>query len=102
MKQYSKTIWSLLTLLIVASMVLAGCGGAATPAAPAADAPAAAEAPAAAMTTIKVGTNAEYQPFEFMGDNSQIVGFDVDPIPARSLTCASNWWTSYAVHTDDI
>ena len=82
MKQHSKTQWSLLTLLIVASMVLAGCGGSATPAAPAAEAPAA--APAATMTTIKVGTNAEYQPFEFIGADGKITGFDVDLLNAAA------------------
>ena len=82
MKQHSKTLWSLLTLLIVASMVLAGCGGSATPAAPAAEAPAA--APAATMTTIKVGTNAEYQPFEFIGADGKITGFDVDLLNAAA------------------
>jgi len=91
MKQHSKTIWSLLTLLIVASMVLAACGGAATPAAPVAEAPAA-EAPAAApaetMLKIKVGTNAEYRPLEFVDADGTIIGFDIDLINA--VGAASN------------
>mgnify|MGYP002640388386 CR=1 FL=1 len=45
----------LLNLLIVSAMLLAGCGSAATPAAPAAEQPAA-EAPANAKVTLHVGT----------------------------------------------
>ena len=36
------------------------------------------------MTTIKVGTNAEYQPFEFIGADGKITGFDVDLLNAAA------------------
>ncbi len=56
-------------LLIIAALVVAACGGAATPTA----APAAAE-----PLRIKVGTNAEYPPFEFVDANGRVTGFDID------------------------
>lgn len=83
--------WMMITLLAVFALAVAACAAPAAPAAPAAEAPAgaaAAEAPAAeaapaeAGTVIKVGTNAEYQPFEFVDENGDIVGFDVDIVNA--------------------
>lgn len=72
----------LLAMLLIASLLVAACGGAATPAPAAAptEAPAAAptEAPAAAPLKIKVGTNAEYRPFEFVDEGGAVVGFDID------------------------
>jgi len=66
-------------LIIVASLALAitACTPPA-PAAPAAEAPA--QQPAAAPVKIKVGTNAEYRPFEYVDESGEIVGFDVDLI----------------------
>lgn len=63
-----------LLAMLIASLLVAACGGAAT------QAPAAAptEAPAAAPMKIKVGTNAEYRPFEFVDENGAVVGFDID------------------------
>jgi lysine-arginine-ornithine-binding protein len=65
--------------VIVASLALAiaACTPPA-PAAPAAKAPA--QQPAAAPVKIKVGTNAEYRPFEYVDESGEIVGFDVDLI----------------------
>jgi polar amino acid transport system substrate-binding protein len=85
---------SLLALLLLvaacaapAAAPAAPAGGAEAPAAeaPAAEAPAeaeAAEAPAGDLPVVRVGTNAEYQPFEFVDENGDIVGFDVDIINA--------------------
>ena len=66
-------------LVIIASLALAitACTPPA-PAAPAAEAPA--QQPAAAPVKIKVGTNAEYRPFEYVDESGEIVGFDVDLI----------------------
>lgn len=70
----------LLAMLLIASLLVAACGGAATQApAAATQAPAAAtEAPAAPALKIKVGTNAEYRPFEFVDESGAVVGFDID------------------------
>jgi polar amino acid transport system substrate-binding protein len=54
----------IVALLAVFALAVAACG-----------APA---APAEGGEVIKVGTNAEYQPFEFVDENGEIVGFDVD------------------------
>jgi len=67
----------LLAMLLIASLLVAACGGAAAPT----TAPAATEAPAAPAAPalkIKVGTNAEYRPFEFVDENGVVVGFDID------------------------
>ncbi|MBR4768304.1 MAG: basic amino acid ABC transporter substrate-binding protein [Lachnospiraceae bacterium] len=85
-----------LTLMIGMTMgLLAGCGGTDT-SAPAAEAPAA-EAPAAdtsadaapasgstflADGVLTVGTNAEFPPFEYVGDDGQPDGFDIALIKA--------------------
>lgn len=64
-----------LTIIVSLALVLVAC----TPPAPAAPA---AEAPAGqpAGAKIKVGTNAEYRPFEYVDEAGEIVGFDVDLI----------------------
>lgn len=74
-----RVLWFALLLVLLA---VAGCAAPVTPAAeaPAAEAPAA-EAPAEA-TVVKVGTNAEYQPFEFVDEAGDIVGFDADLLNA--------------------
>lgn len=69
-------LWTLLTLVALFAMLLSAC--AAPAAAPAASDDSAA-APAEAVI-VKVGTNAEYQPFEFIDENGEIVGFDIDII----------------------
>ncbi len=61
-------------------LVLAACAPPATPVAPAEEAQPAAEP--TARITIKVGMNAEYPPFEFVDEEGNIVGFDVDLIAA--------------------
>lgn len=77
----SRTLITLVTLLALLAMAVGACTA---PAAPAAPAPAAtaAEAPAAEapadLPVVKVGTNAEYQPFEFVDADGNIVGFDID------------------------
>ena len=77
--------WIVIALLAISALVFAACAAPAVP--PAAEAPASEAAtgaetpeaaPAEATTVIKVGTNAEYQPFEFVDENGEIVGFDVD------------------------
>lgn len=84
----SLKLWRLLSVAAILALVIGGCAAPAAPAAPAAEAPAAeaeateapaAEAePAADLPVVKVGTNAEYQPFEFIDENGEIVGFDID------------------------
>ncbi len=67
--------WFIIALLGLALLV-AACAPPATPVAPAEQA-----APAEKIT-IKVGTNAEYPPFEYVDESGNIVGFDVDLINA--------------------
>lgn len=55
-----------LSLLVVTSLILVACGGAAT------------EAPGADLGTVTIGTNAEYPPFEFVDDAGNITGFDYE------------------------
>lgn len=66
-----------LTIVVILALAIAACTPPA-PAAPAAEAPAG--QPAAAPVKIKVGTNAEYRPFEYVDESGEIVGFDVDLI----------------------
>jgi len=68
-------------IVLVTLLVLVFAAGCAAPIAPAQEA-AAAEAPAAETMTVRVGTNAEYQPFEFVDEEGKIVGFDVDLLNA--------------------
>ena len=81
------TLW--LSLFLVALLALAGC---AAPASQPQAGPAqeqAAEPPAEVAAdacladgTVVVGTNAEYRPFEFVDENGNIVGFDIDLMDA--------------------
>lgn len=78
-----------LLLAVAALLMLAACT-AVTPAtteAPAAtdattEESAAEEAPAGDLAVVTVGTNAEYQPFEFVDENGEIVGFDIELMKA--------------------
>ncbi len=80
-----RTLSIVAALFMIVALVLSGCAAPIAPAAPAAPAEAtaapAAEA-AADMPVVRVGTNAEYQPFEFVDENGDIVGFDVDIVNA--------------------
>lgn len=58
------------SLLIMVAIILAACGGAAT------------EAPASDLGTVVIGTNAEYPPFEFVNEEGDITGFDIELIDA--------------------
>jgi len=91
-----RRILILLSILVLASMVLVACGGggeatkapeptkaAEAPAAEATKAPEAEPTKAPEASTempskVVVGTNAEYPPFEFVDDNGEIQGFDID------------------------
>lgn len=64
----------LAAMLAVFVLVLAACAAPAPASAP----PAASDSAAAPKISIKVGTNAEYRPFEYVDENNQIIGFDVD------------------------
>src|SRR5512136_2547406 len=90
-----RNLWTLLSVLVLASMVAAQCGGPAAPPAPATEAPKPAEAPTATpvpptataapkaeLGTIKVGVNAEYPPFESVDASNNVVGFDPDLMAA--------------------
>jgi len=77
MKANGKRFGTLFALFVAVMMLMAACAPA--PAAPAAET--AGEA-APAKVKVKIGTNAEYQPFEFVDANNQIVGFDVDLLNA--------------------
>jgi peptide/nickel transport system substrate-binding protein len=92
-----RNLWTLLSALVLVIMVAAQCGQPATPAvAPATDTPApaptntpeqaAAEAPTQAamaeLGTIRVGTNAEYPPFESVDASNNVIGFDPDLMKA--------------------
>ena len=74
--QRTTRIAQIVALLAVFVLVLAGCAPAAPAPAPAAD------SSAAPALTIKVGTNAEYRPFEYVDENNNIIGFDVDLMAA--------------------
>lgn len=74
--------WAMIVLAAVFVPAVAACAAPAAPAAPAAEAPAAESAAPAEAAVIKVGTNAEYQPFEFVDESGEIVGFDVDLVNA--------------------
>ncbi len=68
---------ALLAILVIASLVISACGTASPAAAPTTEAPVV-EAPPAEMMKIKVGTNAEYRPMEFVDDKGAVIGFDID------------------------
>lgn len=63
---------SLLVVIMVASLVLAACPSGQSSTAPA----------ASTLGTVKVGTNAEYPPFESVDDQGAIIGFDIDLVNA--------------------
>ena len=65
--------------VLVAGLVIAGCGKKEEPA-PAAAVPASAAAPAAKVYV--VGTDAAYAPFESQNEKGEIVGFDIDVVSA--------------------
>ena len=71
----------IVVLVAVFALLLSACAPQA--AAPASDSGAAA-APAAIK--IKVGTNAEYRPFEYVDESNTIIGFDVDLMNALAET----------------
>ncbi|MFP3855414.1 MAG: transporter substrate-binding domain-containing protein, partial [Anaerolineales bacterium] len=58
------------SLLVLIAVALSACGGAAT------------EAPASDLGTVVIGTNAEYPPFEFVNEEGNITGFDIEMIDA--------------------
>jgi polar amino acid transport system substrate-binding protein len=74
--QRTTRIGQIVAVLAVFVLVLAGCAPAAPAPAPAAD------SSAAPTLTIKVGTNAEYRPFEYVDENNNIIGFDIDLMAA--------------------
>ena len=80
----SMKLFSLLAVLLIASLVLAACPAPApAPAQPAAPAEPEAATPepepkAEGLGTVKIGTNAEYPPFESVDESGTIVGFDID------------------------
>jgi polar amino acid transport system substrate-binding protein len=73
-----------MALLAVLTLVVAGCAApAATPQASTGGATTeGAAAPAAALGKIKVATDATYPPFDFVDENNNIVGFDIDVMNA--------------------
>lgn len=88
-----RSVTLLATLMVLFAMIVAACGQAAPAetgtdsptAAPAAEATAAPEAAGGATTvadlggrTLLIGSDTTYPPMEFVDDNKQIVGFDVD------------------------
>ena len=99
-----RNLWTLLAVLVLLVLVAAQCQPAPpaappateaptqapaateapppTPAPPPTDTPAPTEPPVAEVGTIKVGTNAEYPPFESVDENGNLVGFDVDLMTA--------------------
>lgn len=102
----------LFSLVLVATLLLSACGSPAATPAPAQPAatqapaqPAATQAPAQAPAgdthldkikaagTIKVGTSADYPPFEFVDSNGKKTGFDIDLMEeiARRLGVKVEW-----------
>jgi branched-chain amino acid transport system substrate-binding protein len=65
----------LFTLVMVAALVLVGCKGTPTVAAPT-------QAPKAAAVKVVIATDASFPPMEFVDANKQIVGFDIDMMNA--------------------
>ncbi|MDO5687001.1 MAG: basic amino acid ABC transporter substrate-binding protein [Neisseria sp.] len=70
----------LLLTLTTATLALAACGkGGDAPNAGGGEA-----TPAQEAKVLRVGTNAEFAPFEYMGDDGKIVGFDIDLMDAMA------------------
>lgn len=65
-------LFPLLAVIILASLVLAACPSGQSSTTPA----------ATGLGTVKVGTNAEYPPFESVDDQGAIIGFDIDLVNA--------------------
>lgn len=59
-------LFGLLAALLVVAMVLGACGGSQG------------GSTSSGLGTVKVGTNAEYPPFESVDANGKIIGFDID------------------------
>ena len=74
--QKTNRIGLILAVMAVIVLLLSACAPAAPAPAPAAD------SDAVAKISIKVGTNAEYRPFEYVDENNNIIGFDVDLMTA--------------------
>lgn len=70
-----KKLSGLLAVLLVLTFALAGCGSSSDKANEANSTEAKAEA--GIPSTIRVGTNAEFPPFEFVNDNGEFDGFDI-------------------------
>ena len=77
-------VWNVSSLLVIVVLFLAACapGAPSTPAAATEAAGDTSQAAAAAKTKVKIGTHAEYHPFEFVDEANQIAGFDVDLLNA--------------------
>lgn len=78
-------LFSLLTVTVLLLGILAACGPRATPAPPAATsapAPTATPKPAEPAKKFVIASDAAFPPMEFVDENKQIVGFDIDLITA--------------------
>ena len=75
--QKTTRIGQILAVMAVIVLLLSACAPAAPAPAPAAD-----SATTVEKISIKVGTNAEYRPFEYVDENNNIIGFDVDLMTA--------------------
>ena len=58
-----KKMWSWIAFLLVLAISFSGCGN---------------EKPAATQKVLKIGTSADFSPFEFMDDKGKMTGFDVE------------------------
>lgn len=67
-----KKIFSLLLAGVMMTCMLSGCGSA-----PAASGASSADSPCLSDGVLTVGTNAEFPPFEYVGDDGQPDGFDI-------------------------
>ena len=59
----------LLAVILIAAMAVGACGGSQG---------ATGSTSSTGLGTVKVGTNAEYPPFELVDANGKIIGFDID------------------------
>ena len=73
MRQQARVRWAALAVVLVVSSLLAGCGGAATPAAPPT------VGPPPQVGTVKVGVAPDWEPWESLDKGTQqLAGFDID------------------------
>ena len=72
-----KKIISLLLTGVMTACMISGCGAAANT-----SAGSSADSPCLSDGVLTVGTNAEFPPFEYVGDNGQPDGFDIALIKA--------------------